>query len=176
MRRRSLQLGADVHSCAPCATTYPYRMRRALCLLLLIAHTGGCRTSPLLNPPPVSFARLATDDVEAAIYQGCTKRKWMPTKIRNGQIQAILYQRSHVAVVDIDYDADSFRVTYVHSENLRYKNRHGEQRIHSSYNKWVKNLVADIEASLAERRSAAARNLQSNTVTARGHWREGGRG
>lgn len=136
-------------------------LRLSVLLLVITCSTAACRTAPLLRPPPVSFAPLPTTDVEAAIYQGCSKRKWMPNKIRDGQIRATLYQRSHVAVVDIDYDDDSFQVTYVRSENLWYKNPDGEQRIHSSYNKWVTNLVSDIEVALHERRSAAAKDRQT---------------
>jgi len=129
------------------------------CLIVIgVTCATGCRTAVLINPPPVSFASLPPNDVEAAIYQGCSKRKWMPAKLRDGLIQATLYQRSHVAVVDIEYDADSFRVAYVRSENLRYKDNDGEPRIHSSYNKWVKNLVGDIEIALNEQRSATARD------------------
>lgn len=136
-------------------------------LLISLALVGamgaaGCRTAALINPPPISFARLPPGEVEAAIYQGCSKRKWMPTKVRDGLIQATLYQRSHLAVVDIDYDDDSFRVTYVRSENLRYKTGDGEQRIHSSYNKWVKNLVGDIETALNDRRTATHARRQIN--------------
>ena len=132
-------------------------------VLVVLASTSACSTAPLRNPPPVSFAPLNESDVEAAIYRGCSKRKWMPSKIRDGRIQATLFQRSHVAVVDIDYNADSFRVTYVRSENLRYKNGSGEQRIHSSYNKWVTNLVADIEEAL-NARSAPAANVQGRAA------------
>lgn len=95
-------------------------------------------------------------DVEAAIYQGASKRKWIPTKIRDGQIEATLYLHSHVAVVDIDYDVDSFQVRYIRSENLNYKNRDGEEVIHPNYNAWVNNLISDIEAALNERRAIAS--------------------
>ena len=129
-------------------------MRSTLVLFGALLATGafGCRTAVMLQPPPVSFAPLPADQVEAAIYQGCSVRHWMPSKVRDGLIQATLYQRSHVAVVDITYDADSFQVTYVRSENLRYKDVDGQQRIHEGYNKWVKNLVGDIEVALQQER------------------------
>jgi hypothetical protein len=129
-------------------------MRSTLILLTALLITGalGCRTAALLQPPPVSFAPLPADKVEAAIYQGCSVRHWMPSKVRDGLIQATIYQRNHVAVVDITYDSDSFQVTYVRSENLRYKNVDGQQRIHEGYNKWVKNLVGDIEVALQQER------------------------
>jgi len=126
-------------------------------LALAVLPVVGCtRTAALHHPPVVSFAPLPTTDVEAAIYQGATKRKWIPTKIRDGEIEATLYIRSHVAVVDIDYNADSFQVRYIRSENLNYKNRDGAEVIHPNYNAWVKNLTSDIEAALSERRAAAS--------------------
>jgi hypothetical protein len=109
------------------------------------------RTAALHHPPLVSFAPLPVSDVEAAIYQGCSKGKWIPTKIRDGEIEATLYLRNHVAVVDIDYDANAFQVRYVRSENLNFKNRGGEEVIHPNYNAWVKNLISNIETALNER-------------------------
>lgn len=129
-------------------------LRSRMLLLVSLLCLAACRTALLLNPPPVSFAPLANKQVEQAIYEGCSKRGWMPTKVRDGLIQATLYQREHLAVVDIAYDDDSFDITYVRSENLRYSDSDGQQRIHSSYNKWVKNLVMDIEAALSQRRPA----------------------
>lgn len=127
-------------------------------ILLALLCAAGCRSAvPLLQPPPISFAPLPTNEVEAAIYKGCSVRAWMPTKIRDGQIQATLYQRSHVAVVDIAYDADSFQVTYVRSENLQYQDGGGGQRIHAGYNKWVKSLVTDIEVALNAERAGAGK-------------------
>jgi hypothetical protein len=95
-------------------------------------------------------------EVEAAIYQGCNRRKWIPTKVHDGEIEATLYLRSHVAVVDIDYDKDSFQVHYVRSENLNYRQRDGEELIHPNYNAWVKNLTADIDAALSQQRAPLA--------------------
>ncbi len=104
----------------------------------------------------MSFLALPANDVEAAILEGCSRRKWIPTKVRDGKIQATLFLRSHVAVVDIDYDKDSFQIHYVRSENLNYKRRDGEELIHPNYNGWVRNLTADIDAALSQQRALAA--------------------
>jgi hypothetical protein len=117
--------------------------------LCVISQVGCARRAELQRPPRVSVGPLPTSDVEAAIYEGCSKKKWIPSKISDGRIEATLYLRTHVAVVDIDYDADSFQVHYVRSENLNYKNRNGEELIHPNYNAWVKNPIADIDAALA---------------------------
>jgi hypothetical protein len=151
-------VAAGHSACALAAAAYPRRVRsRAILSAALLALVGitGCRSAVLLEPPPVSFAPMPVNVVEAAIYQGCSVRQWMPNKLREGLIQATLYQRSHVAVVDVDYDADSFQVRYVRSENLRYKVVDGVPRIHEGYNKWVKNLVGDIEVALSRERALA---------------------
>ena len=129
------------------------RILAILAVALVLGGIAACRTAVLLEPPPVSFAPMPVNAVEAAIYEGCSVRQWMPNKLRDGLIQATLYQRSHVAVVDITYDADSFRITYVRSENLRYKVVDGVPRIHEGYNSWVKNLVGDIEVALNKERA-----------------------
>jgi hypothetical protein len=130
-----------------------YALLIAICAIL----EPGCARRAILQPQPrVSFAPLPVNDVEAAIYEGCNRRKWIPSKVRDGDIEATLYLRSHVAVVDIVYDKDSFQVHYVRSENLNYKQRDGEELIHPNYNAWVKNLTADIDAALSQQRASVA--------------------
>ena len=80
---------------------------------VLLAVMGCARRAALYQPPSVSFTRLPIEDVEAAIYAGARRRGWVPTKLHDGLIQATLHLRSHVAVVDIAYEADSFRLHYV---------------------------------------------------------------
>ena len=119
----------------------------AVMLLALFAPSlPGCtRTAVLHQPPPVSFVSRSTDEVEAAILAGARKRKWIPTKVRDGVIDATLYLRTHVAVVRIEYGADSFTVRYLRSEQLNYKRRKdGTEVIHPNYNSWVRNLINDI--------------------------------
>ena len=62
-------------------------------------------------------------------------------------MKGTLKLRRHVAVVAITYDAKSFSINYVSSQNLLQK---GGQ-IHKSYNRWIRNLEGAIrrEASLA---------------------------
>jgi hypothetical protein len=132
-------------------------MRRQTVQLLILATTAlltvvGCtRTAALWDPPTVSFAPQPMTDVEAAIYLGASRRRWIPTKVRDGKIEATLLLRTHVATVDIYYDDDSFQIRYVRSKNLNYENRDGRQVIHPNYNKWVTNLISDIEAALNQR-------------------------
>lgn len=71
--------------------------------------------------------------------------------IEPGIIDATLHLRTHVAVVRIDYDRDSFSVKYVRSENLNHERRpDGTEVIHPNFNSWVENLIGDIAAALAQ--------------------------
>ena len=119
----------------------------------LLVVVGCARRDALYQPPPVSFVRLPVENVEAGIYAGARRRGWVPSKLHDGLIQATLHLRSHVAVVDIAYDADSFRLRYVRSENLNYEREaDGTQRIHQHFNIWQQNLIQDISEELSGQR------------------------
>jgi hypothetical protein len=53
--------------------------------------------------------------------------------------------RTHVAVVDIDYDQRAYNIRYKDSTNLDYTGT----TIHRNYNGWVENLDKAIKAQLA---------------------------
>jgi hypothetical protein len=134
-----------------------HRSRATLLLLVLLsvllAVVGCARRAALYQPQPVSFVRLPVEDVEAGIYAGARRRGWVPTKLHDGLIQATLHLRSHVAVVDIAYEADSFRLRYVRSENLNYEREaDGTQQIHQHFNIWQQNLIQDISEELSGQR------------------------
>ena len=139
-----------------------YRSRVPLVLVVLFSVplivVGCARRAALYQPPPVSFVRLPVEDVEAGIYAGARRRGWVPTKLHDGLIQATLHLRSHVAVVDIDYEADAFRLRYVRSENLNYEqDADGTQRIHQHFNIWQQNLIQDISEELSGQRKKQER-------------------
>ena len=134
------------------------RRSRALPFIATVTElllTGCPRTAILYQQPPVSFQALPAHDVEAAIFEGCSRRGWVPTKVQDGVIDATLHVRTHVAVVQIDYNRDSFVVKYVRSDNLNYQRRSdGSEVIHPNFNSWVKNLTHDISVALAQRRAS----------------------
>lgn len=114
------------------------------------AMAGGCSRSALLQmPPEMTFQKIPAPSVETAIVAGCMRRGWVPVKVRDGVFEATLRLRAHVAVVEILYDADSFRIDYVRTENLHYlRDENGVEAIHPNFNSWVKNLAADILTEL----------------------------
>ena len=121
--------------------------------LLGAAGTLGCgRLAPLRDPAAIGFNRLSAADVESAIVAGSLQRGWIPQKIRPGLIRATLHVRQHTATVDINYDEDTFRISYLNSSNLNYEVSGNQAYIHRNYNSWVDNLAHDIYAALSVRR------------------------
>lgn len=90
-------------------------------------------------------AGLSDAQIVKAIQQGGATRGWIVKKVSSGQLEATIYIRSHMARVDIMYDAAAYAIRYNSSENLGYK----DGKIHRNYNKWVKNLNMDIQRALA---------------------------
>ena len=73
-----------------------------------------------------------------------THTAWIPAKVN-------CHERPEkgdiVVVVAITYDARSFTIDYVSSENLQYDDEEG--RIHRGYNRWVANLEERIKRTVA---------------------------
>lgn len=88
---------------------------------------------------------LSDAQIVKAIQQGGATRGWIVKKVDAGHLEATIYVRSHMAKVDITYDAAAYAIRYNSSENLGYK----DGKIHRNYNKWVQNLNMDIQRALA---------------------------
>ena len=116
-------------------------------LFLAFASTNVLAAKAIQNidSSPISSSRfLSIEEVERAIIEGCRVRGWQPSVIAPGQIEAVLYIRSHVARVDIPFTTESYSIFYKDSINLDYKNG----KIHRNYNKWVLNLNKDIQSKI----------------------------
>lgn len=107
----------------------------------------------LSDPPPVSFFPMETAAVEHAIVGGMARLKWMAAREAPGVIRGTLHLRTHTVVVHVEYTTDSYRISYVDSENMEYCNANcrrptGVPMIHPNYNSWVRNLVREINSRL----------------------------
>lgn len=103
----------------------------------------------LEDPEPIAVpAGMSAGDVAKAIKIGISGRGWTVAKDENGQIDAVLYIRSHVARVAIHYDTQQVRIQYVSSDNLDYKERRGKRYIHRNYFNWIHNIQMDIQREL----------------------------
>ena len=116
-------------------------------LFLVFASSNALAAKAIQNieSSPITSSRvLSIEDVERAIIEGCRVRGWLPSSIAPGQIEAVLYIRSHVAKVDIPFTTKNYSILYKDSVNLDYKNG----KIHRNYNKWVQNLNRDIQSKI----------------------------
>ena len=130
-------------------------MKKSASIILaagLAASLAACsiREKPLLT---VVDAPIATAPDEASIAQTIeaklTARGWDILDKAPGKITAKYSKGNpkedepgHSATIAVLYDADSYSIEYVDSENLDYDADKGD--IHRIYNRWVHNLDTDL--------------------------------
>ncbi len=117
---------------------------RALAALLLVAALAGCRTSEVYDVQEAALSTPPAADmmqVENAIKRAGGGLGWQIKRAdpnEPGHLIGRLPIRSHVAVVDIKHNTQTFSITYKDSTNLDYDAEKG--KIHSNYNGWIQNL------------------------------------
>ena len=94
------------------------------------------------NGAPVSAAR-----VKSAIVTAGTRRGWMVADSEPGRITLRYAPRDHEVVVAVRYDNSGYKIEYVSSKDMNYKEKAGGTVIHGNYNRWIRNLASDIQAS-----------------------------
>lgn len=125
-------------------------MQRILVLVLVTITMVGCRQAVIRNIEDTPIVRydnrpLSLEEVERAIVYAGAELGWRMQPVEPGNMIGILDLRSHKAVVDIVYDANSYSIHYKDSENLLYE---APNIIHRKYNNWVANLIKNINASV----------------------------
>jgi hypothetical protein len=117
----------------------------AAAAVLLVA----CATQPVQNvsqtPIVTNKANASTDDIRQAIVRAGTGLGWQMKTDRPGHVLGTLTLRTHVAVVDIEYDRKAYSINYKDSTNLEYSG----STIHKNYNGWIQNLDRAIKAQLS---------------------------
>ena len=125
-------------------------------VLLAIAGLSLClgaaqaRDEPMMVPdrisvqdrPGVSQAALRVVMIRAA-----ARRNWMVMSDAPGEI--VLKQSrqgKHEATVKVSYNESTYQLIYVDSFNLNADP--GRQRIHPTYNMWLRNLSSDIASEI----------------------------
>jgi hypothetical protein len=110
----------------------------------------ACAPTPIRDianaPINVSRANYDLSDVTSAIKSAGIGLGWQMKEETPGHIVGSLYLRSYVAVVDIIYTLDDYSINYKDSTNLRYDA--SSNAIHSSYNRWIRNLAKQIDLRL----------------------------
>lgn len=110
-----------------------------IALVLTLLAFGGCRTAPIYNPTKTTFVTSSNpslEKIEQAIADAGTSLGWIMTAKDKNHIIGTLHLRAHTAVVDIYYDANSYKIAYRQSTNLKYDGK----KIHKNYNSWIHNL------------------------------------
>jgi hypothetical protein len=122
-------------------------LRIALVAAVLV-FAAGCTSRPILNvdnAPVVTAGKAATmQDVQAAIVRAGNTLGWQMIPARPGLVTGRLELRTHIAVVEVTYDAKTYSIRYKESVNLDAQGGN----IHKNYNGWIENLDRGIRTEL----------------------------
>jgi len=109
----------------------------------------GCATKSVYNvtnaPVATSKPNPGLDDIGKAIMRAGAALGWQMRETKSGHILGTLNLRKHVAVVDVNYSATSYSITYKDSTELDYDGTN----IHKNYNGWIQNLEKGIRTQLS---------------------------
>ena len=112
--------------------------RTIIRFLLVLAFAGtlaACRTAPVYNVENDTFTTTAPSlDAAAKMISSAGSSP--------GHILGRLPIRSHLAVIDINFDVERYSIHYKDSTNLKYDGT----TIHTNYNGWIENLQNAITA------------------------------
>jgi len=128
--------------------------KKWIVLVLLLVGLANCRTSPLTNHHGIGIASASgkpftTEQVKLAIIRGGADRNWSMNPAGPGHLIGTLSIRSHVTIVDIEYDAEKYSITYKDSTNMSYsKDSDGTENIHANYIGWINFLKKSINREL----------------------------
>lgn len=124
------------------------KIRSSLVLAgIVVALLGGCRSAEIYNVSGahvVANKAVSMEDVQKAIVRAGVALGWEMKPVEPGLILGTLHLRTHMAMVDIKYDTNTYSITYKDSTNLDY-NGHN---IHKNYNGWIQNLDNGIRSQL----------------------------
>lgn len=119
-----------------------------LALILATALLAGCSTSaPLLTSTQTldTHKSFSNQQMQTAIYQSLQRYGWQMDSDDGSSIVAHYNkQERHVAVIRIDYSANSFSIRHQLSRGLNYNAQ--RNTIHRNYNRWILNLEQDIRS------------------------------
>ncbi|KAA2285958.1 hypothetical protein [Arenimonas fontis] len=125
-------------------------------LVLALAATPAAARVDRLEPPQQitvvgpggSTPRL--EDVREAVITAGIPRGWHLVEDQPGRaVLRNVIRGKHTVVVAVVYDQSSFRIEYVSSENLNYREKRGKAYIHPKYFQWTNNLAQDIRLAVA---------------------------
>ncbi|NEW61531.1 hypothetical protein GSY74_09575 [Sulfurovum sp. bin170] len=106
----------------------------------------GCSTPAIYTAPNAPVSQIANTptlaQVDKAVKDSLVGRGWIPQKVSPHIYLGTYNRRELMAKIKITFDTSVFNIQHVESKNLDYDS--SDESIHSTYNKWVKNLERDI--------------------------------
>lgn len=87
---------------------------------------------------------MPLDRIEREIIAAGQKRSWQMQREALGHLVATQVAENYSASVDIRFDQRTYSITHRSSSGMREK----DGTINKRYNRWVRNLQRDIDASL----------------------------
>lgn len=113
--------------------------------------TAVARDEPMYMPERVTVQAkpgLNQASLHDALVRAGAKRNWIVQGDTPGEL-LLKHSRNgkHEATVKISYDATSYQISYSGSYNLNADP--DKQRIHPTYNFWLRNLSADIASEVS---------------------------
>lgn len=123
-------------------------------LLALATAPAQAKVDELPEPQRVAVAgpmgkTPSLEQVRHAVATAGAPRGWQMVDEQPGRITLRNVVRGkHTVVVAVDYDAAGFRIDYVSSENMNYREKRGRRYIHPKYMQWTGLLAQDIGARL----------------------------
>jgi hypothetical protein len=125
------------------------RSGSALLVVSALVFLMGARQVPLTDPQPIAVpAGLRVEQVSKAIRAALAGRAWAVTSEEPGHIVSTLNLREHMAKIDIVYDVQTIKISYLGSGELMYAEKKGQRMIHRNYLNWIQNLVNDMNRNL----------------------------
>lgn len=104
--------------------------------------------TPVIMVSPLN-SRISNEQIRQIIVGACSKHGWAVNNATSSNVEATLnHQGKETVTVDIPYSRDKVEIRYKSSTNMRFDGN----KIHRSYNRWVKNLEVDIRNGIASAR------------------------
>ena len=89
--------------------------------------------------------------VNKAVEGSLTELSWRKKKELGSDpmsIKVTLLVRTHSITLNLVYDTQSLKASYVRSENMNYRMKDEKQTIHSSYNVWSQRLLTRLQSNI----------------------------
>ncbi len=124
------------------------RIILALCVAFLgfLTVTGCATTAPIESPVTQNIPTgLTNDEVKSVIVTTASSREWRVSKSSKGSLEMFYARGSVSATIRVDYTTSNYTITYVSSTGMKAAGG----KIHKNYNRWIRNLVKDINTAMA---------------------------